>query len=424
MNEYKPTEDWVRSSKPEFAIREAMDRRILADVQEAVGPVRGRRDGTRPLIRRLFMKNTMRLTAAAAVIGIAVSFFFLFGSGPGTIALASVYEKVQQAQAYTYHMHLTMTGKGEVMGQPEMEGPLDMEMTVTMSADYGMKMENRITLPKPVEGLSGLTQRVYQRPDENTMLSIVPELKVYQIVELTEEAAVKMRRQSNPREMIRQMLECDYVNLGPGEIDGVPVQGFETTDPAYGEMISRDVRATLWVDAETWLPYTLEMTIEMGNVMRVHAVASDFTWDIDVAEEDFAVVLPEDYHKLEGLSLAGGPGGATLADSMEAQAARLQSATYMKQMVMAGFAYASQNGQWPVSLEELAGLVKPEALSGGVRPDLEYIYIQPSQKYPAAESVVLYEAYDPWGEGINVGFGDGRVLFVRDEAEFLKQLGK
>jgi prepilin-type processing-associated H-X9-DG protein len=48
--------------------------------------------------------------------------------------------------------------------------------------------------------------------------------------------------------------------------------------------------------------------------------------------------------------------------------------------------------------------------------------IPDERKYSKADSVVIYEHYEQWGDGINVGFGDGHVEFMKDEAEFLKRL--
>lgn len=381
----------------------------------------GKKQTQNHAFRRILMKNTIKLTAAAAVM-IGISLLFLFNTAGSTIALAAVYAKVQQAQAYRYTMNMTMTGKGEVMGQPDVEGPVDMEMVITVSTEYGMKMENHITLPGPSGQPESFTQIAYQRPHENVLVSIIPQHKVYQTIELNEGMAEKTRKQnSDPREIIKQMLDCEYVSLGQSEINGVKVQGFETTDPAYADGITNQVKAALWVDAETWLPYYLEMTMEMGDIMQIQATAVDFLWDISVSAEDFAMVIPDDYKALEGLSLAGsGLENATVADNLQAQADRIKSATQIKQLLLAGLKYARENGQWPATLEDF-GI---EAMVKSQWPRDGYGYIPPQQQWPNAQSVVIYENCEQWGEGINVGFGDGHVEFIREEAEFLKRLAQ
>ena len=37
---------------------------------------------------------------------------------------------------------------------------------------------------------------------------------------------------------------------------------------------------------------------------------------------------------------------------------------------------------------------------------------------------MTYEAFDQWDEGVNIGFGDGRVEFVADEGRFKKLLAE
>ena len=83
--------------------------------------------------------------------------------------------------------------------------------------------------------------------------------------------------------------------------------------------------------------------------------------------------------------------------------------------------------EFPPDLQTLAkaSLVPPETLSSPLRPELgqaAYVYVRPavqtSKLENPAEQVVLYEAHDHFGEGINVGFADGHVEWMTDEAQF------
>src|SRR5690606_36102839 len=124
MNPYKQTEDRIRQTKPELKTPVSMDSRILLDSYASMPSLDAPAEQPgRSMIRRILMKNTIKLTAAAAAM-IGISLFFLFNMGGSTIALAAVYAKVQQAQAYRYTMNMTMTGKGELMGQPDVQGPV------------------------------------------------------------------------------------------------------------------------------------------------------------------------------------------------------------------------------------------------------------------------------------------------------------
>lgn len=419
MNDYKQTEDWIRRTRPESQTSDAMDQRILADAQGAMPVGQGGGEYSTISTRRIFMRSTMRLTAAAAVIVIGVTLFFLFGTTPNTIALAAVYAKVQQAQAFMYQMHMTVANNAEMTARENGQEPMQMEMVITMSSEYGMKMENQIAAPGPDGQPQRMTQLVYMRLDNNEMISIIPEQRVYQKVELTPGMAEKTRAQNNdPREMIKQMLDCEYVSLGPSEMNGVKVQGFETKDPAYGDGLCTTIKAKLWVDAETWLPYYMEIAMDMGGLIKIESTADNFQWDIPVAAEDFAVVIPEDYKELESLAVS-----QIDAENVEATKDKMKSMVNIKKLLLAGFKYGDKNGQWPATLEGFAGEVNPEVLVNPASPERGYVYIRPQGQYPNAESVVIYEHYEQWGEGINVGFGDGHVEFMKDEAEFLKRLG-
>jgi len=55
-----------------------------------------------------------------------------------------------------------------------------------------------------------------------------------------------------------------------------------------------------------------------------------------------------------------------------------------------------------------------------------YVYMRPVNNVKdlkdASETPILYEAFDQWGNGIDVGFADFHVEFIRDQAEFNKLL--
>lgn len=106
------------------------------------------------------------------------------------------------------------------------------------------------------------------------------------------------------------------------------------------------------------------------------------------------------------------------------------SANNMRGIMTALYKRGEKNqSQWPENLNVLvkegytpeASLVNP--YRPGVRPG--YVYVRPSEalsKQP--ERLVLYEAFDQWGEGIYVGFGDAHVELVADEARFKKLLAE
>lgn len=244
-------------------------------------------------VRRLVMKRFTRFAAAAVVI-VGISAILLFNQTPGSIALADVYTRVLQIQAFTYKMSMTMSGIGAMTGLSN-TGSSTSEGTVTISTEYGMKMENHMQVSVSGGTTQNITQLAYMLPNDKMIVSIMPEQKMYQKIELTGQLLEETKKQNNdPREMIRRMMDCSYVSLGRSEINGIKVQGFETTDPAYGGGVG-DVRAILWVDARTGLPVQSEVSATVGEKMKIDSVISDFQWNVPVDATDFAYVIPDDY---------------------------------------------------------------------------------------------------------------------------------
>ena len=553
-------------------IRQTLDR--IKHIQNQPQP---RTAGT----RRLIMKALSKLSIAAIVL-IGVSALLLFTRTPGSIALADVYTKVQQARTFMYVMSMTMSGMGELTGGLPDTGNWESEATVVISTEYGMKLENHMQVQAADGTTQNITQLAYMLPNDKIIVSIMPEQKMYQKIELTGQLLEETKKQNNdPREMIRQMMNCQYVSLGQSEINGVTVQGFETTDPAYSAGVGGDVRAVLWVDAETWLPVQSEVSMTMGENMKIGITVREFQWDVPVDAAEFAYVIPDDYKEfgsmkmpemteeaaIKGLEIYRGAFGtypekidlvaltqrlskpdvreafqeridaakAAGEDAMEvfsrefvtpmtslgmfymrisqekrdavyygrtvapgdgaavllrwredsgrykvifgdlsvqemsyeelvaiepaekpqdepaaessspgigdpasqaahsgAQLTRFgQTATNIKRMLLACYMYGDKNGQWPDTLESLAGQgIEPELLVNPAQPELAngYIYVKPVlpddlQRDPD-KKIVLYEAYETWGGGIYVGFADGHVEFIQDETDFLKRLSR
>ncbi|NIP26852.1 MAG: hypothetical protein GWN67_21510 [Phycisphaerae bacterium] len=251
------------------------------------------------LIRSTIMKSRFTKLAAAAVIIIAIlAGLPLFNNGGQSDALAEVLKQVEKVHAFVFKMKMTVSG---IMMPGTPAGTMEQEATITISTDQGMKTEMTMTDPNSGEQT---TQIMYVLPEEKAVYMIMPELKKYVRMELTEELLARMKTQNNdPREMIRQMEGTEYTELGPSVIGGVEVEGFETTDPAFlGGMMGGDVKVTIWVDSATLLPVLFEMDISMGEQMRMKGSMYDFEWDVTVAAEEFVPVIPDDFEPL----VAGG----------------------------------------------------------------------------------------------------------------------
>jgi outer membrane lipoprotein-sorting protein len=240
------------------------------------------------------MKNRItKVAAAAAIIVAAAVLIHYVGSPIESVALADVLERVEQAQAFMYRMKMTMTGammEGMPAGKKEMEG------TTTISNEYGMKME--MTMADADTGQGEMNQQMYLLPDQKVMIMVMPEQKKYTRMEFDDDMLARIKKQNNdPREMIKQIMSCEYTELGRSVIDGIEVEGFQTTDPSWagGAGAMENVNVTLWVDVETWLPVRAEMDLKMNEQMQMSGVMYDYQWDIPADADEFEPVIPEDF---------------------------------------------------------------------------------------------------------------------------------
>lgn len=258
-----------------------------------------------PFVERIYKMKPLSKFAAAAIVVVSISLLFLFNSGPQNVALADVYSKVQQVHAFMYKMSMTLTGAGTMIsGQAEQGGTMQMEMAIIVSEQYGMKIENHTTISGKQEPAQSFSQFAYLLPEQKVMVSIIPERKMYQTIEFTEDLLKQTQQQNNdPRQTIRQMLEHDYVELGREEINGVQTQVFQTTDPAFSGGIAKDVTVTLWVDARTWLPVRYEAHLKMNDQMEGHYVIDQFQWDLAVQASDFEYEIPADYKEFGNIKM-------------------------------------------------------------------------------------------------------------------------
>ena len=243
------------------------------------------------------MKSRITKLAAAAVI-IIVVVVGIHQIGGSDVVLADVLERIEQAQAFMYRTKMTATGAmmpGMPAGEKEMEGMVTIsEGIVTISNEYGMKMEMVTVLKLNQEDQAEMTQQMYFLPDQKVMISLMPDQKKYTRIELDDEMIAKMENQNyDPREMVKQIMRCEYTELGRSVIDGIEVVGFETTDPRFMAGIAEDVKIRLWVDVETWLPKRQELDIKVNEQMQMKGVAYDYQWDIQVDASEFEI--PPDY---------------------------------------------------------------------------------------------------------------------------------
>jgi outer membrane lipoprotein-sorting protein len=258
-------------------------------------------------IWRIIMRSRVIKLAAAAVI--IISFFGVINLFVGTgssVALAEVLQKIEQVQAFIYKMKMNATGNE----QPGMlTGLKQMDATITISTEYGMKMDMNMISFK--ETGQNMRQLMYTLTKEGKVYMIMPEQKKYIQMEFDESTFERMKKQSNdPRELLKQILNSKYTNIGKSVIDGIEVEGFMTTDPAVASGMMEDVQVTLWVDRETELPVREEIYYKINEQTEMEGELYDFQWDAQVNADEFKPVIPEDYTTML-------PGGYKLPSASE-----------------------------------------------------------------------------------------------------------
>jgi hypothetical protein len=175
-------------------------------------------------LRRLIMRSSIVKMAVAAVVVLAViGGIFLWTGTKSGVALADVLAKVEQVQAFMYQM--TMHIKGSMPGLPP--GGVDTEATMLIANEYGMKMD--MSSADPTLG-QAMTQQMYMLPQQKTIMVLMPSVKKYMRMQVDDALFEKKRTENNdPRLMLKKILECQYTDLGKTTLDGIEVQGFQTT---------------------------------------------------------------------------------------------------------------------------------------------------------------------------------------------------
>jgi hypothetical protein len=78
-------------------------------------------------------------------------------------------------------------------------------------------------------------------------------------------------------------------------IDGIEVEGFRTTDPAYAGAGLGEVDVRIWVDLKTGLPVRTEIKTKINEQMEVEGTQHDFRWNVPVSAAEFEPVIPADF---------------------------------------------------------------------------------------------------------------------------------
>ena len=254
------------------------------------------------------MKKLSVVLGIAALAGGISLLGIVILRGSSRVTLNEVLTRIEQVEAYSYQMALTSAAPG---GDPGEEGQT-IEFRALISPTWGVKISSRIANPNSD---TAVVNEKYLPSGQPYMTTLLPAEKQY--IELTcdDDYRDRMRREhDDPGHAVRQLLACEYTRLRPSSIDGVSVEGFQTTDSAYLRGGRGDaVKVRLWVETKTRLPMRVEKTVSLSNDRQLHSTVSHIEWNVVTAAEAFEPVIPPDYK-----SVGDGPMAMPAADERTA----------------------------------------------------------------------------------------------------------
>ena len=293
----KPTDNLEEAIKKDLncAAGAELHDRMLDDVLNAQEKSRKEHSAVpRPNLRRQIMRSPLTKLAVAAAVIIAgligLSLWRTTGSG---IALADVLARIEQVKAYRYQW---FNGTRE---EPNKPYNFVRRATTLSSQEYGSKttMEEL----DPNGGWSTFSEG-YRPRDNKTAIRILPKQKKYTRIEYDDVTAERMWEvaSNDPRTFLKRILACKYESMGRATMDGIEVEGFQTTDPNFFYLYVGDrqinvnqIDVKVWVAAKTRLPVRYDY---MGDKRKsTHFVMHDFQWDVAVEAAEFKPVIPDDY---------------------------------------------------------------------------------------------------------------------------------
>jgi outer membrane lipoprotein-sorting protein len=355
------------------------DREVTArDLQQTRKSLAGKISTKQPAelkIWRTIMKSNISKLAAAAVIIIAVflGLHELVGiSGSSSVAWAEVSANIEGAKSMTWRVTVIEEGNSTIYRYmflgPSILRIEDQDGKVTISD----RQQEELLIIDPA--------------NKTASVNYVKSKGVNYYNRFTdflnrEGLSVELigTRQINSKNAIGFNLERPKGNDGYYGVmeDNEPIISYETV---------------FWIDSETKLPILVEKVVVGEKGRTVNYVYDEILFNVELDKSLFNLEVPNGYELQYD---------SDIYDQMK-------SATAMNEILKACMIYDNQHGQWPDSLQEL-GL-----------PDIDvgrYIYLKPHTQ-PDGSTIVMYEAYTRWENGINVGFGNYRFQYIEDEVEF------
>jgi hypothetical protein len=277
-----------------------LDKRVHDDISRALAESEKTKSAyLQPIVWRIIMKSPLTKVAIASVLVIAclTGLFFWKSTGSG-IALADVLAAVEKVTGFTYKIDAVVTIQGNSTNSTS---------TVLVSQDYGVK-----TIGEVIDPNTGKVTRQdqYYLVRSNTNIDVNHDEKTYFLLKFEDTASQNNNKEeyedlNNPETIIKQFMSCDHISLGQSKLDGITVEGFQTTDPAYKQVFGKlgsyfpilpeRINVKIWVDVKTFMPVRSEQEIITRSGVRIYYVSNDFRWNVAVEASDFEPNIPDDY---------------------------------------------------------------------------------------------------------------------------------
>jgi len=238
-------------------------------------------------LRRIIMKSPITKIAAAAVIIIA-ALIITYPFNTSGVAWGSLAEKIERVQTVVYH--LSSNVKMQNMTQRQIPKTTAIAY---YSSEYGTRAENYMN--------DQLSFIMYLNPKENIYVSVMPEQKKFmRYTNKSPDELKQIAEKDDPRVMVRHIMSGEYKQLGRKTINGIDVEGIESTGPRVMGGMLEDATARLWVEIGTDFPVRIEIEGSVsGGQMEMSMVMDDFQWNVDLKPALFVPDIPSDYTSQE-----------------------------------------------------------------------------------------------------------------------------
>jgi prepilin-type processing-associated H-X9-DG protein len=367
-------------NKPNTVHRESLRREMLSVFRQAKPQPKGR-IVVFQIFRRTIMRSPVTKIAAATLIIAAILFVYIF-SGSESVAFADVMRNIQNARTLTYQSVIA---------------PADQEPQVLKT----MVLEPHLMRVELPDG----SIWIIDHGQGKTLL-----------LDSKRKQAVMSSTPQNTLDLydtfrnFRDLPDFTVRDFGRNMIDGTQVIGFRLTKE------NDDDEIIVWADPQTSHPIRIEQTTKDKDGKVSKSITTKIVFDARLDESLFRLDVPEGY-------TAKSVNGPSERAAILAQ--RMQSAKNMTKILLNCLMYAQEHEDlWPDGLQNLSvyGLTADDLMNPRCPGrEIGYVYVKPGTPLSPSQ-VALYEKYDSWADGINVGFVDGHCEFITEESVFKNRL--